>query len=213
MDRVTPALPPSLSAAAAQALTDRGVRLALGSPVQSVDPVGIILGSGRRIEADNVIWAAGVKPHPLLARSGIETEKGRMGVDGHFRTGVANVFAVGDAAGANRRRRVLAPDRAICPPPGSVPRSPPPDDRRRGEVEPFRYHTKGELVSLGHHNAVGQVLGVPVSGLLGWFLWRTYYLLQLPTMLRRARVRDRLEPRRFLSPDIAWLPSSDLGPL
>ena len=81
------------------------------------------------------------------------------------------------------------------------------------EVEPFRYHTKGELVSLGHHNAVGQVLGVPVSGLLGWFLWRTYYLLQLPTMLRRARVAIDWSLDVFFSPDIAWLPSSDLGPL
>ena len=137
-----------------------------------------------------------------------------MGVDGHFRTGVANVFAVGDAALAPTGEGGFSPPTAqFALRQGRYLGRHLPTIVGGAEVEPFRYHTKGELVSLGHHNAVGQVLGVPVSGLLGWFLWRTYYLLQLPTMLRRARVRDRLEPRRFLSPDIAWLPSSDLGPL
>lgn len=214
VDRVTPALPPSLSAAAARALTERGVQLALGSAVQSVDPAGITLGSGRRIEADNVIWAAGVKPHPLLARSGIETEKGRMGVDGYFRTDVPNVFAVGDAALAPTGEGGFSPPTAqFALRQGRFLGRHLPAIVAGATVEQFRYRTKGELVSLGHHNAVGQVLGVPVSGLLGWFLWRSYYLLQLPTMLRRARVAIDWTLDVFFPPDIAWLPSSDLGPL
>ena len=44
------------------------------------------------------------------------------------------------------------------------------------------------LVSVGRFKAVGDILGIKVSGLLGWLLWRSYYLLRLPTLDRRIRV-------------------------
>lgn len=53
---------------------------------------------------------------------------------------------------------------------------------------PFDYGQLGMLVSVGRFKAVGDVLGIKVSGLLGWFLWRSYYLLRLPTLDRRIRV-------------------------
>ena len=81
------------------------------------------------------------------------------------------------------------------------------------EVVPaFRYSTMGELVSLGHQNAVGRVMGVPVSGLPAWFLWRSYYLLQVPSLFRKARIAVDWTLDLVFPPDVAWLPSSDLGP-
>lgn len=214
VDRVTPALPPSLSRAAARALDQRGVRLELGAAVSAVDAGGLVLANGRRVEAESVIWAAGVKPHPLLSRSGIVVDKGRPVVDGHFRTGVDRVFAVGDAAQSPTGLGGFSPPTAqFALRQGRYLGRNLPAILNGLEVEPFRYHTKGELVSLGHHNAVGKVLGFPVSGLIGWFLWRTYYLMQLPTMLRRARVAIDWSLDVFFPPDIAWLPSSDLGPI
>ena len=53
---------------------------------------------------------------------------------------------------------------------------------------PFAYGQLGMLVSIGRFKAVGEILGIKVSGLLGWFAWRTYYLLRLPTLDRRIRV-------------------------
>jgi NADH dehydrogenase len=44
------------------------------------------------------------------------------------------------------------------------------------------------LVSLGRFKAVGLVFGVPVSGLIGWFLWRGYYLLRAPSLDRKIRI-------------------------
>jgi hypothetical protein len=44
------------------------------------------------------------------------------------------------------------------------------------------------LVSIGRFKAVGEILGIKVSGLPGWLAWRTYYLLRLPTLDRRIRV-------------------------
>ncbi len=53
---------------------------------------------------------------------------------------------------------------------------------------PFAYGQLGMLVSVGRFKAVGEVLGIKVSGPIGWFLWRSYYLLRLPTLDRRIRV-------------------------
>ena len=53
---------------------------------------------------------------------------------------------------------------------------------------PFDYRQLGMLVSVGRFKAVGDILGIKVSGLLGWLLWRSYYLLRLPTLDRRIRV-------------------------
>jgi NADH dehydrogenase len=214
VDRVTPALPAASSARAERALVKRGVKLALGSPVVAVDSHAVTLGNDERIEVDNVIWAAGVKAHPLLARSGLEADRGQLVVDGYFRTGVPNVFAVGDASHAPTGEGGFSPPTAqFALRQGRYLGRNLPAILAGESVVPFRYRSKGELVSLGHHNAVGRVLGIPVSGLLGWFLWRSYYLWQLPTMLRRARVAIDWTLDVFFPPDIAWLPSSDLGPL
>lgn len=214
VDRVTPALTPALSQAAAQALTKRGVQLALGAPVVEVSETGVTLEGGRLVPADTVIWAAGIKPHPLLPGLGIELDRGRIPVNGNFAATPPGIYAVGDAA--------LSPTGAggFSPPTAQFALR---QGRYLGKrldlllagrrVEAFSYQTKGELVSLGHRNAVGKVLGVPVSGIVGWFLWRTYYLMQLPTLLRKARVALDWSLDVVFPPDIAWLPSSDLGPL
>jgi NADH dehydrogenase len=213
VERVTPALSEALSASAARALNARGVKLALGSAVAEVTDRGVRLANGDLIEAATVIWAAGIRPHPLVSSFGLPTERGKLVVDGQMRV-APGIYAVGDAA--------LVPS-------GGGGASPPTAQfaLRQGRylgrhlleieagnktVPEFSYGTKGELVSLGHRNAVGKVLGVPVSGLIGWFLWRSYYLLQLPTFLRKARVALDWTLDMLFPPDVAWIPSSDLGP-
>ncbi len=213
VERVTPALSEALSASAARALKARGVKLALGSAVAEVTDRGVRLSNGELIEAATVVWAAGVRPNPLVAELGLPTEKGKLVVDGHMRS-APWVYAVGDAAlvpsgggglsaptaqFALRQGRYLGQHLVAL-------------ERGDVDVPEFSYATKGELVSLGHRNAVGKVLGVPVSGLIGWFLWRSYYLLQLPTFLRKSRVAIDWTLDMVFPPDVAWIPSSDLGP-
>ncbi|HEX2420250.1 MAG TPA: NAD(P)/FAD-dependent oxidoreductase [Acidimicrobiia bacterium] len=210
--RVTPALSPSLSAAAARALGARGVELALGSAVTEVRPGGITLASGRKIDAATVIWAAGVKPNPLVAQSGLPVEKGRLVVDGHLQVS-PGIFAIGDVARVEAGEGVSPPTAQFALRQGRYLGRYLPDLVNGSKTVPeFRYKTKGELVSLGHRNAVGRTLGVPVSGFIGWFLWRTYYLWQLPSGLRKARVALDWTLDLLFPPDIAWIPSSDLGP-
>lgn len=211
LDRITPDLPAALSATAAEALSTRGIRFELGKKVVAVDAEGVLLEDGRRIEARTVIWAAGQKPSIPADRLGLE-ESGRLPVDGNMRL-QDGVFALGDGAAVPDGHGGVAPPNAQ-------------HALRQGRylgrnlldllagtaVAPYRYEMLGQFVSLGHRNAVGIILGRPVSGYIGWFLWRSYYLFRLPTLLRKVRVALDWTIDLFFPPDIAELPTSDLGP-
>jgi len=46
----------------------------------------------------------------------------------------------------------------------------------------------GMLASLGHYDGVGTVMGVKIRGFFAWWVWRTYYMLQMPRFERKLRV-------------------------
>jgi nitrite reductase (NADH) large subunit len=59
---------------------------------------GIELTDGRSIDADAVIFAAGIRPNVALAKNaGISVNRGIV-VDDHLQTGAADVFALGECA-------------------------------------------------------------------------------------------------------------------
>jgi nitrite reductase (NADH) large subunit len=59
---------------------------------------GVELVDGRRIDADAVIFAAGIRPNIALAKeAGIAVNRGIV-VDDHLQTGVADIFAIGECA-------------------------------------------------------------------------------------------------------------------
>src|SRR5882757_1582479 len=59
---------------------------------------GVELTDGCRIDADAVIFAAGIRPNIALAReAGIAVNRGIV-VDDHLQTGAADVFAIGECA-------------------------------------------------------------------------------------------------------------------
>jgi NADH dehydrogenase len=62
-------------------------------------------------------------------------------------------------------------------------------DRLAGhEPAPFHYQHRGELVSLGRHEAVAEVFGVRLKGLPAWIVWRAFYLSQLMGFKNRIGV-------------------------
>jgi nitrite reductase (NADH) large subunit len=59
---------------------------------------GVELADGRRIEADAVVFAAGIRPNTLLAKeAGISVNRGVV-VDDHLQTSAENIFALGECA-------------------------------------------------------------------------------------------------------------------
>ena len=56
------------------------------------------------------------------------------------------------------------------------------------KLEPFVYSNKGVLAALGHFRGVGRVYKFRIYGFIAWWVWRTYYLMQMPQWQRRVRI-------------------------
>jgi NADH:ubiquinone reductase (H+-translocating) len=51
--------------------------------------------------------------------------------------------------------------------------------------EVFNYKTKGMMASIGKRTGIGNLLGIEVQGFLAWWIWRNYYLANLPTFQKK----------------------------
>lgn len=82
-----------------KALYDNGVSLIVGDRVESFEKGLVVLASGRRVPADAVVMAVGVKPETELAvKAGLEIgETGGIKVDQNFKTNDSDIYAIGDA--------------------------------------------------------------------------------------------------------------------
>lgn len=99
-DEVGPDFGSSPRSTITQALKDLGVEVRLGSGVKAVDPDGVTLASGERIQTKTAIWTAGVRATPLTQQiPGPKDALARLYVDQYLRvSSVDGVFATGDAA-------------------------------------------------------------------------------------------------------------------
>jgi NADH dehydrogenase len=208
-DQVAPMLPEKLRRACRDRLTRTGVELRLGTSVDRVTDDGVHLAGGEFLPSLTVVWTAGVTPSPDLERWGLPLDaRGRVRVDAALRVdGLPMAWAAGDAAAVPSVGGGVAPANAqhalrqgkhaakniLAVLEGKTPK-------------PYTYRMMGELVSLGHRNGAGVILGIQVRGFIGWWCWRTYYLFRLPTWLRRVRVALDWTVDLLFQKDIAEVP-------
>jgi NADH dehydrogenase len=193
-ERVMPEVAPSLAAFAARELRGRGVEVRTGVTVAEVSGAAVRLSDGERIAARTVVWTAGVRPHPVVARLGLPlTVGGRIEVDRTMRVHEhPNVWAIGDAAAVPNPARRGEPS----PPTAQhairqgrrVARNVAAELGGGGRVRPFRYRTLGVFVDLGRHQAVASTAGIRWRGFPAWFLARTYHLANMPGYTRKLRL-------------------------
>jgi NADH dehydrogenase len=197
--RIMPEMEEELANYAAEVLRGRGVEIVTGVRVKSIEPGKVILPEGAIrgttvINAETVILAAGLTANPLLAGLPLEKAKnGRVVVEGTMRSRQRpEVWALGDCAAipdkngnpypplaqhALREAKTLARNIA------SVLR-----EGDKATLKPFVYQTMGMLASLGSYRGVGRIGKIKIRGFLAWWVWRTYYLLQMPRWERRFRL-------------------------
>ncbi|WP_080844126.1 FAD-dependent oxidoreductase [Cytobacillus gottheilii] len=86
-------------------LVDHGVELILNDGLAKIKDTFIETNSGRKIEADVVVLAIGVKPETALAEDAdLEIgETGAIKVNHHYQTSDLNIYAVGDAIEVHHR--------------------------------------------------------------------------------------------------------------
>jgi NADH:quinone reductase (non-electrogenic) len=185
---ILPEIPSRLGAYAAARLAARGVEIHVSTRLDSADGRGVLLTDGTRMETGTLVWTAGVRAHPLLARLDLPLDdRGRVLVDEQLRvTGRDGVWALGDCA--------AVPNPAT---PGGL--DPPTSQHalrqaRRlarnltGTPKPYRYRMLGQVATLGRYKGIADVLGLRLYGFAGWFVTRTYHLYQLPLVSRKLRV-------------------------
>ena len=140
-----------------------------------------------------VVWTAGVKPHPVVARLGLPLERGgRIATHTTLRVdGADGVWAIGDAAAvpdpANRgsacpptAQHAIRQGRLVARNVAAVLGS--------GRAKPFRYKTRGVFVDLGEGEAVASTMGLRWRGRPAWLLARTYHLIMMPGLKRKLRL-------------------------
>jgi NADH dehydrogenase len=71
--------------------------------------------------------------------------------------------------------------------------------------EPFAYRHRGDLVSLGVGDGVGEIAGLAFSGLPAWLLWRSVFLAKLVGWKNRIRVALDWIVAAFFERDVAKL--------
>jgi len=186
-------LPAAMGTYTAQNLRERGIEVVMGDGVTSLDDQAICLASGRAIPTATVLWSAGVRPTPVLmnlpvphARNGGIVVERDMSVAGR-----PGVWALGDCAwipkGAPGEWYPMTAQHAIREGPALAHNIA--AAMRGAPTKPFDYTALGTMASLGGHRGVAALPnGTVITGVLAWFLWRSYYLSRLPGLDRKVRV-------------------------
>ena len=188
---IAPEFDDKLADYSADVLKRRGVHIRTNTRVKSISPQSIELPDEEKIEAHTIIAATGVTPSPLVAGLALEKDrKGRVKTDSTMRAlGRQDVWALGDCAEipdpsgkpypplaqhALREAHQLARNITAA--------------LRGAPPQPFIYQSKGTLAALGHFKGAGKVYKLKIHGFVAWWVWRTYYLFQMPHWSRRLRI-------------------------
>ncbi|AJG22678.1 NAD(P)/FAD-dependent oxidoreductase [Cupriavidus basilensis] len=173
--RVLPALPPRLSSATEGLLRKLGVEVLTDAKVAEVLPGGVLLGDGRLLPAELVVWAAGVKaPDFLKDLAGLETNRiNQLVVNPTLQASRdENIFAIGDCAAcawpeANQGKGGFVPPRAQAAHQQASHMVRQVRARMAGKpLADYRYRDFGSLVSLGEFSTVGNMMGGLIGGSL-----------------------------------------------
>jgi NADH dehydrogenase len=175
---------PELQIYATKVLEERGVKVHTGTGVRKVGPTSIELANGQTVKSHTLIWAAGLKAHPIVRSLGVELGHGGqipVGPDLQVKDH-PGVFAIGDIA-------TMTDGETGEPLPGLgatalqagyhvgetikrlVEGKPP---------EPFKYVDKGTMAQIGRGAAVIELpTGQTMTGQLAWLAWLGVHLALL----------------------------------
>lgn len=198
-------IPRRLGDYAAKELTGRGVEIHVSTMLTSFDGAEAVLSNGARIPARTLVWTAGVKASPDAEVFGMPLdERGRVRVDSFLRVeGRERIWSLGDCAAVPNERTPGQFDPPTCQ--HALRQARRLAKNLVGDREPYGYRMLGQVATLGRYKGIADVMGVRFRGFLGWFLTRSYHLLQLPLFSRKLRVVVDWTTSLFFRRDIAEL--------
>ncbi len=209
--QILPEVAPKLREFARKKMEKAGITILLNTRAVAATHEGVELNDGRMLKGATIVCSIGTAISPIVQSLDVPTERGRIRTTPEMRIeGQTNAWAIGDCAFI-----INAFDNKPSPPTGQF-------AERQGRqaalnlarilnnepTRPFHFKALGQLCSIGGYQAVAEMLGIHISGLLAWLMWRGVYLFKLPTWSRRIKVAldwawDVLFPRdlSFLNTD------------
>lgn len=166
-------------------LQQLGVKVHLNCVVKSYDGHHVVFNTGEQLISRTLIWAAGVKGHPI---AGLDTatigRSSRIKVDEFNRVlGYNNIFAIGDAAiMENVDEKFLQGHPMMAPPAQQQGRLVAKNIQRligNKPLKPFRYFHKGSMATIGRNRAVVDLKGFKSQGFFAWFIWMFVHLMSI----------------------------------
>jgi len=192
-DTLLPNLSPRLASHTLRYLRSRGVEVLLETRLKScvaklVETEGATTKSFR---TGTLVWTAGQRPSSFVSALGLPmTKEGRVITDQYLEVpDHPGVFALGDAAAVPAAEGGMSPQTAQHAfRQGIVAGRNVAAGLGHGEKETFDYRDRGLAVTLGKWQGVAEVKGYTFTGFLAWWMGRSYHLLMIPGLARKARV-------------------------
>lgn len=165
-ERILPALPPRLSAAATRELEALGVEVKTKTMITEVTDQGFRTKDGDIIPSVLRVWAAGVKAPEFMKTLGLETNRAnQLVVNSSLQTTDDHIFALGDCCSVMHSDGKPVPPRAQAAHQQSTHLVKALRARHKGQPMPeFVYKDKGSLVSLSRYSTVGSLMGNLTKG-------------------------------------------------
>jgi NADH:ubiquinone reductase (H+-translocating) len=161
-------------------LDKRGVDIRLNTRIAEITGRQVLLADGENLPSGLTVWAAGVGAADAVAGWGLPQGKGgRILVGSDLRVqGQDRIFAIGDIA-----ENPDEPTPQLAQPALQMGRHAGAQIvrlHRHAATQPFTYHDKGQMATIGRRSAVVQLAqGLRLRGTLAWLSWLALHLFYL----------------------------------
>ncbi|MFB7273951.1 NAD(P)/FAD-dependent oxidoreductase [Streptomyces sp. NPDC056244] len=193
--RILPEVGDEMGRYAVRELRARNIDVRLETRLESCEDRVAVLSDGARFRTRTVVWTAGVKPHPVLAASGLPLNgRGRLKCTATLAVeGTEHAWGAGDAAAvpdltADEPGALCAPNAQHAVRQAGVLAANIVASLRDEPLQDYRHAYAGSVASLGLHKGVAHVYGRKLKGYPAWLMHRVYHLSRVPTFNRKARV-------------------------
>jgi len=207
-DRILPEMTQDLALFAQKILTRRGVEIVLNDRLAAATSEKAIFKSGVEVPTKTIVSTVPSTVAPVLQKLECAKDKGRLLVNSFMELkgyeGI--VWALGDCAAAKTKAGNSVPPTAQH----AIREAKTVAHNittaiRGGTRSEFAFEGLGKLGSLGHFSAVAEILGVRISGLFAWLLWRGIYLSKFPGFSQKVRIGLDWRTALLFPPDLVQL--------
>lgn len=174
-------MPPDIRDYTAGQLRKMGVDVRFHDFVTEITPERVDIKDAESIASNTVVWTAGVRGEDLAGASGIAvTEDGCVPVRETLQVrNDSNIYVIGDLAAIGEAKTRLPMVAQVAIQSGIVAARNVLRTIEGKAQEPFRYHDRGSMITIGR-KAAGVAIGKRTfKGLIAWLMWLLIHLVNL----------------------------------